>query len=295
MTQHTWYDLGDHFCAREESLLDGGPNTHFERFAARRYNYAHSHASGQVRLVFLQRVAENPANKTLFRNGRFVWCKSLRYEGTNDRGYRQVSFTLKKGRKVFKVSEEDVLALPSNIFINNNSFFRKYNKVISSFSSVFEYREAVKIMRNNTAQRHHSLEDYVGFLASQSPFQPGALVSPRRGLFFPKVDKFKQKMDELALVYCSEKGITKHSQELANYLTGPVRAHTPPAEDLVSIFTDFNEWSTTHHDAIHPVGVVLGRARNVSPHSGRELYRVSFGDTIYEEIHPIQLEIINEV
>ena len=28
---------------------------------------------------------------------------------------------------------------------------------------------------------------------------------------------------------------------------------------------------------------------------GREFYRVRFGDTTYERVHPVQLEIINEV
>jgi hypothetical protein len=72
MYNHTWYDLADHFCAREKSLMDGGDNQHFERLAARRYNYALKSNPGSVRLVFLRSAAENPTNKTLLRNGRFI-------------------------------------------------------------------------------------------------------------------------------------------------------------------------------------------------------------------------------
>ena len=63
----------------------------------------------------------------------------------------------------------------------------------------------------------------------------------------------------------------------------------------MSIVHQFSNWCENIPEAVHPVGVILGRARNVSPHSGRELYRVSFAETIYEEVHPIQLEVINEV
>jgi len=46
-----------------------------------------------------------------------------------------------------------------------------------------------------------------------------------------------------------------------------------------------------HH---HPCGIILGPALD-NHFGGRELYRVRFGDTTYEKVHPVQMEIINEV
>jgi hypothetical protein len=44
----------------------------------------------------------------------------------------------------------------------------------------------------------------------------------------------------------------------------------------------------------HPCGIILGRSL-VDDYMGREFYRVRFGATTYERVHPIQLEIVNEV
>ena len=45
----------------------------------------------------------------------------------------------------------------------------------------------------------------------------------------------------------------------------------------------------------HPLGIILGPSIDKSDYMGRELYRVRFGDTTYEKVSPVQLEIINEV
>lgn len=290
---NTWYDLADHFCAREKSLLDGGENQYFDRFAARRYNYALKHTPGAVRLVFLKSVIKDKRNKTLSRDGRFIWCKNLRYEGQDESGYRTVSFNIGNGNKRFKVSELDVVAIPNNIFINNNSYFKKYNKVLSSFSSVFEYQDALKLMKKNDDNQWSSLEEFYQFIKSESPYQPGTLISPRRGLFFPKLSVFQQKIDELVTKFCFENNLNNRRQELKTYLSG--RDYITRDKKLLDLFNKFNDWCSQEQSAVHPVGIVLGRARDVSPHSGRELYRVSFAETIYEKIHPIQMEVINEI
>ena len=295
MRQHTWYDLADHFCARDSSLLDGGKNKYFERFAARRYNYAHSPPLNSVRLVFLKEVAKDKNNKTLVRNGRFIWCKDLRYEGRCPSGYRTISFRIGDGNKRFNVSEKHVLAIPHNIYINNNSFFRKYNKIFSSFASVFDYRDAVKIMKRNDDGHWNDLEDYMDYLRCETPFRPGTLVKARKGMFFPNLKKLQNTMKELTQEFCISQGLLKHSDRLNDYLAGRPHSYTSDDKELMKVVCRFNEWCQDKPQAAHPVGVVLGRARNVSPHSGRELYRVSFAETIYEEVHPIQLEVINEV
>lgn len=293
MKNNTWYDLADHFCAREKSLLDGGENKYFDRFAARRYNYAKNYVSGAVRLVFLKSVEKDKINKTLNRDGRFIWCKNLRYEGKDDEGYRKLSFSIRNGNKKFQVSEQEIVVVPHNIFINNNSYFKKYNKILSSFSSVFEYREALKIMKRNDDRSWESVDEFAEHIRAESPFRPGTLVKPRRGLFFPRLAVFQEKIDNLVTQFCSENNLNSRSKELKTYLSG--RDYITTDERLMSLFNQFNEWCEQEPTAAHPVGIILGRARDISPHSGRELYRVSFAETIYEDIHPIQMEVLNEI
>ena len=293
MTTKTWYDLADHFCTREKSLLDGGDNQYFERLAARRYNYAKKSTPGAVRLVFLQSAGADSTNKTLLRNGRFVWCKNLRYEGINKDSLRKLSFTIGKGKKRFVVTEEDVLVIPGNIFINNNSFFRNYSKVFSSFPSVFNCRECLKIMRRSDEYDWGSLDEFAEYIASYTPFRPGTLVQPRLGLFIPKIDKLEEKMSELSGLYCDASALNSKRGDLISYLSG--RDYITTDKALLDLFHGFRDWCEEEPLAKHPVGIVLGRSRNISPHSGKELYRVSFAETIYEEIHPIQLEVIGEV
>tara|TARA_R110000851_G_scaffold26843_2_gene75664 strand:+ start:1013 stop:1894 length:882 start_codon:yes stop_codon:yes gene_type:complete len=293
MTTKTWYDLADHFCTREKSLLDGGDNQYFERLAARRYNYAKKSTPGAVRLVFLQSAGADSTNKTLLRNGRFVWCKNLRYEGINKDSLRKLSFTIGKGKKRFVVTEEDVLVIPGNIFINNNSFFRNYSKVFSSFPSVFNCRECLKIMRRSDEYNWGSLDEFAEYIASYTPFRPGTLVQPRLGLFIPKIDKLEEKMSELSGLYCDASALNSKRGDLISYLSG--RDYITTDKALLDLFHGFRDWCEEEPLAKHPVGIVLGRSRNISPHSGKELYRVSFAETIYEQVHPIQLEVLNEV
>ena len=49
--------------------------------------------------------------------------------------------------------------------------------------------------------------------------------------------------------------------------------------------------------ADHPPGIILGPSfkPNHRDYVGREFYRVRFGDHTYEKVHPVQMEIINEV
>jgi hypothetical protein len=45
----------------------------------------------------------------------------------------------------------------------------------------------------------------------------------------------------------------------------------------------------------HPCGIILGPSPIESEYVTKEFYRVRFGKTTYERIHPVQMEIINEV
>lgn len=42
----------------------------------------------------------------------------------------------------------------------------------------------------------------------------------------------------------------------------------------------------------HPCGIILGRSYGQNDYVQKEFYRVRFGKTTYEKIHPVQMEIV---
>jgi hypothetical protein len=243
----TWGDLFDNYCSQTSLKTSLGlkKNPFFEEFARRRYNPSPINDTNCCRLIFLKDVLQDQTNKTLRRQGRFIWCKNLHYEGRNDDGYRQFSFTVDKGKKRFKVSENNVLCLPSKVFVHNNRYFRSNLKTFTCFSTVFGHRQTMTMMRKSWDDSKDSFEDIIN---QDNPFKPGTLVLPRVGYFHPDVD-----------------------------------------------WTSISESKKNLSMLDHPCGIVLGKSLIDSDYVGREFYRVRFGDTTYEKVHPVQMEIINEV
>jgi hypothetical protein len=244
MNLPTLRDLQDYYCVNRSVPSSNGreENPYFEYPATRRYNYAPSSDKKACRVVFLKDVLKNPDNKTLCRRGRFIWCTDLRYEGRNKQGYREMSFSVDKGRKRFTVSEHNMLCIPSKTCVNNSRFIRTKEKTFVPFSSVFSYNNTLSLMVKNSEYEREQFEDMV---REDSPFKPGTLVYPRLGYFYP---------------------------------TG-----TDPKKNIQRRLDDE-----------HPYGIILGRSLG-GDYTGREFYRVRFGTTTYERVHPIQMEIINEV
>lgn len=250
MSLPTWDQLIMGHCHREW-IKDSGKdirNPRFEELASRRYNFSAISDSDACRLVFLKPVLEDPANKTLVRKGRFIWCKNLKYEGVGPDNFRQISFTIDKGNKRFCVCERNILCVPSNNFINNNRYFALREKTFKAFSSVLAYKNALKIM---AADAGCSREELLEVIKNDSPFKPGTLVAPRVGYFYPQ--------------------------------------KTESAPGWV------NDRNLPSDDSEHPCGIILGRSFNNDGYYGREFYRVRFSHMTYENLHPVQLEIINEV
>lgn len=242
MNLPTWEGLITQHCTQERVQSDDVPaeeNPFYEKLSHRRYNYSPSSDTRACRLVFLKAVLENSTNKTLCRHGRFIWCKNLAYGGRNDLGYRQIRFTVDSGSKKFTVAENNVLCLPSKVFVNNNRYFRSNHKIFIPFSSVFGYKNSLKMMQCN---QELGRRDFQKLIEEDNPFKPGTLVAPRQGYFYP--------------------------------------ASLPPDD--------------AQKDDHHPCGIILGRALR-EDYMGREFYRVRFAHTTYERVHPIQMEIINEV
>ena len=237
-------DLQDQFCSKRNYDTGNGfvANPWHEEFAGRRYNFSPSLDKDSVRIVFLKDVLKDPSNKTLRRNGRFLWCKNLEYEGKDENGLRVCSFTVDKGFKRFRVSENNMLCIPSKTYVNNNRYFRTTEKTFLPFSTVFSYRNAIRLIShaNGLSTSEQSLR-----LQQDSPYKPGTLVYPRLGYFFPG----------------------NHPAKYEN--------------------TNIKKES-------HPCGLILGPSL-LDDQLGREFYRVRFGETTYEKVHPVQMEIINEV
>jgi hypothetical protein len=243
----TWRQLRSFHCSQrwtryqDESSIS---NPYYEDAADRRYNASQGSDVKECRMIFLKGVLSDPSNKTLRRGGRFIWCRNLRYEGTHAAtGLRQVSFTIDKGKKRFLVSENDMLCLPSHIYVSNNKYFRQKDKTFGVFSSVFSYAKTVTMMIKNYTGTE---EEFKRAVLLDNPYRPGTLVSPRLGYFYPEG-----------------------------------KPHSASGTNL--------------SDDSHPYGIILGPSLSNSTHGGREFYRVRFGATTYEKVHPIEMEIVNEV
>jgi len=244
MQMPTWADLTAYHSSNEKLPSSPEPNPLYEPFADRRYNYARNHDLTSFRLVFSKQVLANQRNKTLFRKGRFIWCRDLNYEGTDPKGLRQVSFTIDKGKKRFCVSETDVLCLPAKSFINNSKFMRDKYSTYMAFSTVFSYAPTLNMM----AKEHASLEEFKSLINRDSPWRPGTLIAPRLGYFHP-----------------GHRSLDQH-----------VAAGGTPE-------TEF------------PYGIIISKGREANSYYEREFYRVRFGQTTYEKVAPIQMEIISEI
>jgi len=244
VTFPTWGELMSYHCSKRNVDENGSYkcNPHYEAMACRRYNCSPREDRTEFRFVFLKQVLEESGNQTLVRNGRFIWCSNLRYEGLDECGLRQLSFTVDKGKKRFEISEDNVLCLPSKIYINNNRFFKPKEKTFMGFSSPFAYHKAITAMATGAGVAPATLEQQI---SDQDPFRPGTLVMPRLGYFYPV--------------------------NQPNLVTRP-----DPCSP-------------------HPCGIILGKSFHNDGEYGRAFYRVRFGDTTYERVHPVELEIINEV
>ena len=241
MSLPTWGQLVSKYCSRRFNV--DSENPYYEDFSIRRYNYATSMDKDRFRFVFLKDVMKDKSNKTLCRSGRFIWCSNLRYEGRDDQGFRQVSFTVDKGKKRFKVSENNILCIPSKIYVNNNKFFRSKLKTFYPFSSVFSYRNTLSQMAKDA---QCTLGEFQERVKQDSPFKPGALVAPRLGYFHPEIDR----------------------------------------DDVMN--QEFMKQE-------HPFGIVISKSHISDDYVAKEFYTVRFGKTTYDRVHPVQLEIINEV
>jgi len=185
MVSPTWHELVDFHCS-SRTVSNGETiqsNPYHEDFARRRYNYSAVEDHDAVRLIFLTEAVGDRPYQTLRRNGRFIWCHNLRYEGTNAAGYRQISFTVDKGKKRFIVAENNCLCLPSKTYVGNHPYFARRDKTFLPFATAFGYTNCLNMMADSA---NISRADLIVHLSAESPYVPGTLVTPRLGYFYPQ-------------------------------------------------------------------------------------------------------------
>jgi len=285
----TWIDLVHNHCTKV-TLNQGSPNPLYEPLSSRRYNYASSKDVSSIRLLFLSPILESKRNKTLIRQGRFVWCKNLQYAGTSQEGLRQVSFTIDKGRKRFVTTENNLLCIPAKVFVNNSRYLRNKHSLFRGFSSVFGYENTVRMMLSGPTHPSGDYEDFVSLLASDNPYRPGTLVAPRVGYFYPAVAPLGSTMNEIFSRFESEVPVrAKEKKAIEDYIfrDRPVSS----AEECVAL-ERFGEWTAADAASRHPYGIILGPSFENNKNTGREFYRVRFGETTYERVHPVEMEIL---
>ena len=78
------------------------------------------------------------------------------------------------------------------------------------------------------------------------------------------------------------------------YKDNPFKAGTLVAPRLGYFYPQCDPPSSADKHTEHPCGIILGRALR-DDYIGREFYRVRFGATTYERVHPVQMEVLNEV
>ena len=75
--------------------------------------------------------------------------------------------------------------------------------------------------------------------------------------------------------------------EIKEYIRGS-RGNVP----LPAHWEEFIEWCSQDASAQHPYGLVLATGTASRTFYATEFYRISFGEHIYEDIHPFELEIV---
>lgn len=92
------------------------------------------------------------------------------------------------------------------------------------------------------------------------------------------------------------KGSGNQAQEFVRYMEeqNPHKVGTLVAPRLGYFYPDITRCKGSVSQQ-HPYGIIMGTSFARGDHPRREFYRVRFGGTIYEQVHPVQMEIINEV
>ena len=311
---NTWLNLYDYYATNHHIPIDfwydndqpGGPylNRHFEPITNRRFNQVSEEKRdpSRVRLVFLRTLlSDQPGYKRLcHKDGRPVWAHNIKYEGRGATEGRKISFNLCNEAKRFIVGEKHVLFLEDDQFINPNHhfFMLSHRLAFSCFGSPFVSKRCLDLMYKNN-EDEESKEDFIQRIGDDADIKIGSLIEVRMGLFAPDFKYRKNLLITMAERYCDVKDYPEGHPGRAKLFSGlkGSSALSGISESQEPAYVEFINWCRESKDCVFPLGLVL-RKDPVPRHQrdgGKESFTVKFGDVIYEEVHPIQLEAIKNV
>jgi hypothetical protein len=306
----TWLNLYDFYATNHHIPIDfwydpdqpGGPynNPFYEPITNRRFNQvsADKRKSNRVRLIFLRTLLEDePGYKRLcHKDGRPVWAYDIKYEGVDPDQGRVLSFNLSGESKRFKVGEKHTLFLEDDQYINPNHhfFMLSHRLAFSCFGNPFVARRCLKMMYRNS-DGVESEKDFIQRVQAESPIKIGSLVEVRMGLFAPDFKYRKNLLITMAEKYCDNfeyEEMHPKRTKLLKFLKGSSSFHGI-SETHEPDYVEFINWCRESSECHFPLGLVLRKdpvPKNLMS-NGRVSYTVKFGDLVYEDIHPVQMEV----
>jgi hypothetical protein len=306
---NTWLNLYDFYATNHLIPIDfwydsdqpGGPynNPFYEPVTNRRFNQVSAKKANpaRVRLIFLRTLlADEPGYKRLcHKDGRPVWAYDLKYEGVKPSQGRTLSFNLKGESKRFVVSERHTLFLEDDQYINPNHhfFMLSHRLAFSCFGNPFVADRCLKLMYQK-CDTSETEKEFMKRVQEDSQIKIGSLVEVRMGLFAPDFKYRKNLLITMAEKYCDKIGYEESHPErakLLRLLKGSSTFHGI-SETQEPSYIEFVNWCRDSNECIFPLGLVLRKdpvPKKLSS-NGRESYTVKFGDLVYEELHPIQME-----
>ena len=119
------------------------------------------------------------------------------------------------------------------------------------------------------------------------------------GLFAPDFKYRKNLLITMAEKYCDVRDYPEGHPGRTKLFSGlkGSSALSGISESQEPAYVEFINWCRESKDCVFPLGLVL-RKDPVPSHQkdgGKESFTVKFGDVVYEEVHPIQLEAIKNV
>jgi hypothetical protein len=145
-------------------------------------------------------------------------------------------------------------------------------------------------------KRFHVGENNILSLPSQICVSNHRFFKPKKKTFLPFSSVFSYNKSVLMMAKGDKCSLDEMKQQISN--DNPYRVGTLVSPRLGYFYPDIEPDKLERQiksGLEHPCGIILGPSVSENKYVSKEFYRVRFGDTTYEKIHPVQMEIINEV
>lgn len=228
--------------------------------------------------------------KSIYSSGRYFSNENPYYEDFSTRRY---NYSPSEDRHKIRL-----IFLRSVLLDPNNKTLRRGGRFIWCKNILYNGRDdkgmrTISFTVDNGNKRFVVAEDECLCIPSKSYVNNNQLFRTKDKTFFPFSSVFSY--DKAIKMMSKGKGIDPEKMKKIikeqkpfrpGTLVGPKKGYFYPMASLNSPYI---------RDEKHPCGIILGESFLENKHINREFYRVRFGDITYEKVHPIQMEIINEV